>query len=205
MGLEPLALDAQGEMDCRDIFDAPEHGDLYLPLWRELTRRPRRVFEFHRIAWSGRRADEQGEAGDCPVLGAIEMKEIGDVRSARALLMAELHDDLRYLDAHAHLGNLELDRAPEKALAHYEVAVRIGDLSLPEDDDFFLPWGCLMNRPYHRALHGYGLALYKLGRRAEAEAVFLRQLVLNPPDHVGARYALFALRDGLSWAEGNAT
>ena len=109
------------------------------------------------------------------------------------------HDDLRYLDAHVHLGNIEFDLFPEKALAHYELAIRIGALSLPADEDLLLPWGCITNRPYHRALSGYGQALWKLGRRSEAEAVFERMLALNPPDNLGIRELLFAIRDGVSW------
>ena len=38
--------------------------------------------------------------------------------------------DLRCLDAHAHLGNLVYQRQPEIAVKHYEVGVRIGELSL---------------------------------------------------------------------------
>lgn len=126
---------------------------------------------------------------------------MGDIDGARALLMEELHDDLRYLDAHAHLGNIEFDLFPEKALAHYELAIRIGAMSLPADEDLLLPWGCITNRPYHRALSGYGQALWKLGQEEEAEAVFERMLALNPPDNLGIQELLFAVRDRVAWEE----
>ncbi|MEQ9079584.1 MAG: tetratricopeptide repeat protein [Sandaracinaceae bacterium] len=131
----------------------------------------------------------------------MDMKEMGDIDGARALLMEELHDDLRYLDAHAHLGNIEFDLFPEKALAHYELAIRIGAMSLPADEDLLLPWGCITNRPYHRALSGYGQALWKLGQEEEAEAVFERMLALNPPDNLGIQELLFAVRDRVAWEE----
>lgn len=41
--------------------------------------------------------------------------------------------DLRCLDAHAHLGNLMFDGFPEKAIIHYNIGMKIGELSLPED------------------------------------------------------------------------
>ena len=199
LGLEPLPLESLGDRDLRKIHEPFEEGDRYAPLWLEHTRQPRPAYEFHDIAWSGRRASDAGDIEDCPVDDAMDMKEMGDLDGARALLMEELHDDLRYLDAHVHLGNIEFDLFPEKALAHYELAIRIGALSLPADEDLLLPWGCITNRPYHRALSGYGQALWKLGRRSEAEAVFERMLALNPPDNLGIRELLFAIRDGVSW------
>lgn len=39
-------------------------------------------------------------------------------------------DDLRCLDAHAHLGNLAFDHWPQEALRHYAVGLRIGELSV---------------------------------------------------------------------------
>lgn len=199
LGLEPLPLEALGETDLREVHEPFEEGDRYAPLWLEHTRQPRPAYELHDIAWSGRRAYESGDIEDCPVDDAMDMKEMGDIDGARALLMEELHDDLRYLDAHVHLGNIDFDLFPEKALAHYELAIRIGALSLPADEDLVLPWGCINNRPYHRALSGYGQALWKLGREEEAEAVFERMLALNPPDHLGIRALLFAVRDGVTW------
>lgn len=204
LGIEPLPLERFGEMDLRAIHEPFEESDRYAPLWLEHSRAPRPAYEFHDIAWSGKRAFEAGDVEDCPVDDAMDMKEMGDLDGARALLMEELHDDLRYLDAHVHLGNIEFDLSPEKALAHYEMAIRIGALSLPTDEDLLLPWGCISNRPYHRALSGYGQTLWSLGRREDAEAVFERMLALNPPDNLGIRELLFAVRDGVPWEEWSA-
>lgn len=79
--------------------------------------------------------------------------------------------------------------------------MRIGDSLLPDGFDGVLPWSALYNRPYLRCLHGYGLCLWRLGRRDEAIAVFERILALNPNDNQGARFCLFDARAGFSWEE----
>jgi len=67
-----------------------------------------------------------------PIIESNELKDAGDLVGARRILMALLEADLRCLDAHAHLGNLVFDHTPKDALRHYEVSVRIGELSLAE-------------------------------------------------------------------------
>lgn len=74
-------------------------------------------------------------------------------------------------------------------------------MSLPADEALLLLWGHINNRPYHRALSGYGQTLWKLEREDEAAAVFERMLALNPPDNLGIRFLLFALRDGTTWEQ----
>lgn len=113
--------------------------------------------------------------------------------------MKTLHRDLRCIDAHAGLGNLEFERAPERAIVHYEIGSRIAELSLPPDFGGVLPWGRVYNRPFLRCLHGYGLCLWRLGRTAAAEQVFLRMLSLNPNDNQGVRACLADVRAGRSW------
>jgi hypothetical protein len=78
------------------------------------------------------------------------------------ILMNLLAQDLRCLDAHAHLGNREFDYRPEKALRHYDTGRAIGDLTLGPTFRGALPWGLIDNRPYLRCLHGKGLALWRL-------------------------------------------
>jgi tetratricopeptide (TPR) repeat protein len=127
--------------------------------------------------------------------------EAGDDDGARELLMDALLRDLRCLDAHAHLGNLEFKWRLERALQHYEMGVRIGELSLPPGFAGVLLWGHLYTRPFLRCLHGYGLCLWRLGRVAEAQTVFERILALNPNDNQGVRFCWSELRKGRSWEQ----
>ena len=85
-----------------------------------------------------------------PIMEANELKDNGDTKGARKVLMELCRQDLRCLDAHAHLGNLVYQRQPEIAMKHYEVGVRIGELSLGEGFDGVLPWGLIDNRPFMR-------------------------------------------------------
>lgn len=94
---------------------------------------------------------------DNPTCDAAELVEKGDIEGARELLMDALLHDLRCIDAHAHLGSLAFDQSPKRAMAHYEIGIRIGELSLPRDFHGVLVWGRLYNRPFLRCLHGFGL------------------------------------------------
>jgi tetratricopeptide (TPR) repeat protein len=117
------------------------------------------------------------------------------------LLMEVLCTDLRCIDAHAHLGNLEFQHSLERAMTHYEMGIRIGELSLPPGFDGVLVWGRIYNRPFLRCLHGYGLCLWRLGRLTEARHIFERILALNPNDNQGVRFCWEDVRHGRSWEE----
>jgi tetratricopeptide (TPR) repeat protein len=84
-------------------------------------------------------------------------------------------------------------------MVHYEIGVRIGELSLPTAFDGVLAWSALYNRPFLRCLHGYGLCLWRLGRTDEAVSVFERMLALNPDDNQGVRICRHDVRAGLTW------
>jgi hypothetical protein len=198
LGLEPLPLDG-GELEDVASYSEPyRRPDPYAPLWKKLTAHPRPSFEFDAIAWGtfpGR------DAEDNPTCEAAELVEAGDREGARELLMKTLGADLRCIDAHAHLGNLEFDRWPERAIVHYKIGIGIGELSLPVGFDGLLVWGRIYNRPFLRCLHGYGLCLWRLGRLVEAERVFERILSLNPNDNQGVRACWNDVRNGRNWRE----
>src|SRR5207253_9149629 len=84
---------------------------------------------------------------------------------------------------------------------HYEVGVRIGALSLGEGFNGVLSWGLVDNRPFLRCLKGYGLCLWRLGRRDEAARVCDRMLWMNRAGNQGIRFLLPAVRDGKRWEE----
>ena len=198
LGLEPLPLRHDDPVDLRSVYEPYRSPDPYTPLWRRLTARPRPGVVMDPIAWGAFPGRDVEENRTCD---AAELAEAGDLEGARRLLMEVLCKDLRCLDAHAHLGNLEFDRAPARALVHYEIGMRIGDLSLPPDFEGVLLWGHIYNRPYLRCLHGYGLCLWRLGRLTEARKVFERILSLNPNDNQGVRFCREDLRRGREWEE----
>ena len=196
LGLQPLPL-LGGELeDLRAAYEPFCDPEPYAPLWRKLTARPRGWFEFDPIAWG---AFPGVDIDDNPTCDAAELIEAGDREGGRELLMDALLADLRCLDAHAHLGNLEFDRRPERAMIHYEIGIRLGELSLPPGFDGVLVWGQIYNRPFLRCLHGYGLCLWRLGEPEEALCVFERILALNPNDNQGVRSCWFDIQQGRSW------
>ena len=168
--------------------------DWALPI---VARGPRQEYEMEQVLPGDDPEDPDGD----PILQSNDLKDIGDYAGARRLLMELLDADLRCLDAHAHLGNLAFARRTHQAIKHYEVGVRIGEITLGADFDGVLPWGCIDNRPFLRCMQGYGLCLWRLGRSAEAAAVFERMLWLNPSDNQGERFNLHLIQDGRTWAE----
>jgi hypothetical protein len=186
LGLTPLQLKERGVWDPKDHYwgepDEPIEG------WAKpiMSQGPRPEYEMEQVL----PGEDPDDPDWDPILEAVELKEAGNCPGAHRILMNLLAADLRCLDAHAHLDNLTFDHSPEKAIRHYEVGVRIGELSLGEGFDGVLHWGHINNRPFLRCVHGYGLCLSRLGRIREAEEVFTRMLWLNPTDNQGVRFLL---------------
>jgi hypothetical protein len=195
LGLVPLALHRCGEWDPAEEYwgeDGTPIEEWAVPI---VKRGSRPTFEMEQVL----PGSDPDEPDDDPIIEASDLASGGRRREARQLLMQLLAVDLRCLDAHAHLGNMRFDRAPAHALRHYEVGVRIGELSLGDGFEGVLAWGCLDNRPFLRAMHGYGLSLWRLRRHGDAVRVFERMLWMNPGDNQGIRYVLPAVRRGEPW------
>lgn len=63
--------------------------------------------------------------------------------------------------AYVHLGlfkarGLEHEFLVGKAIKNYQAAVAVADRTIGPDFDGYLPWECIDNRPFYRALHGPG-------------------------------------------------
>ncbi|HSR99699.1 MAG TPA: hypothetical protein VLM79_21750 [Kofleriaceae bacterium] len=197
LGLVPLALRNEGEWDPEDEYWGEEGdpiGEWAKPI---IARGKRPAFEMEQVIPG---ADPNDFDSD-PIIEASERSQAGDPAGASALLMKLLAEDLRCLDAHAHLGNVEFKRAPKQAVRHYEMGAAIGALSLGTSFDGVLPWGHIDNRPFLRCLNGTGLCAWRLGDRRSAAAVFEKMLWLNPGDHQGARFNLAAVSAGKTWEE----
>lgn len=91
------------------------------------------------------------------------------------------------------------EHSPQDAIRHYEVGLRIGELSLGDDFTDVLLWGHINNRPILRCMHGYGLCLWRLGRFDEAERVFERMLWINPTNNQGVRLLIDEVREKTAW------
>jgi hypothetical protein len=197
LGLPPLELREEGTWTPADEELFSDEGPL-ADLWREIAGGPRTEFEMEQVLPG---ADPDDPDTD-PILLAVELHGSGQTDEARDALMALLHQDLRCLDAHAHLGNWSFTSYTlATALAHYEVGVRIGEQALGSTFEGVLPWGHVDNRPFLRCLNGFGLALWRSKRFEEALTVFENMLRLNPEDHQGARFNWHAVRDGRAWQE----
>lgn len=199
LGLEPLTLTG-GELDDPREWSEPYDGrDAYSKLWRSITAKPKPAFEFDAIAWGELPGYEDPD--DNLTCRASELREEGRHGQAQDLLMKALGIDLRCLDAHAHLGKVVFDHAPDRAIIHYEIGVRIGELSLPKDADIYLPWSRLYNRPFLRCLSGLGLCEWRLGRFDDALATFERILRYNPNDNQGIRFCWADARKKKKWRD----
>ncbi len=199
LGLPALALNARGNWDPAEMYWG-EEGEPIEP-WAKpiIARGPRPMFEMEQVL-PGREAEDFDVDTD-PILYATDLRETGDTEGAADVLSKLLEEDLRCLDAHAHLGNLLFRSSPHWALNHYEVGVRIGELSLGENFDGVLAWGLIDNRPFLRCMEGYGLCLWQLNRWDEAERVFERMLWLNPTDNQGIRALLPEVRAREPWID----
>lgn len=183
----------------RCTWDPAQHywGEEGKPLeeWarRLIARGARPSFEMEQVLPGRIRSD--------PLIEANRFYDAGDWTRAHQRLSDLVMADIRCLDAHAHLGLFAFDEDVNQAKRHYEVGVRIGDLSLGDDFEGVLPWSRIDNRPFLRCLHGYGLCLWRLGQMPEAQSVFERALCLNPSDNQGIRFLLHDLRAGQTWDE----
>jgi hypothetical protein len=161
--------------------------------------------------------------GYVPIDRALDTcRATGDLDTYEATLRAIVRREPRDIDAHTHLGNLYLDMAdpdstklefaepPDKpqqrawlrtALGHYQSAIGIAELALPDPYLGVLLWTELDNRPFLRALHGITLVLWRLRRFAAAEQVLLNMLWLNPADNQSARELLGHVRAQHAWED----
>lgn len=190
-----LAANETGMWDPKDQSWAEPDGPIEKWTQPIMSRGPRPEYEMEPVLPGKDPADPDRD----PILVAAERREAGDYPGARRQLMSFLAVDLRCLDAHARLGNFVFDHSPQKAIRHYEVGVRIAELSLGEGFNGVLPWGHIGNRPFLRCMHGYGLGLWRLGRLKEAEEIFHRMLWLNPTDNQGVPFLLGEIRAGKVW------
>jgi len=195
LGLTPLQLHPFGNWNPAEEYWG-ERGDPIHSRIKKIIRRGKRPqFEMEQILPGGDPDDPWGD----PISKSNDKKDAGDYSGAYDILMGLCRADLRCLDAHAHLGNLSFDKRPQDAIRHYEVGVRIGELSFPAGFNGVLPWGLIDNRPFLRCLQGYGLCLWRLEKFEESAAAFDRLLWLNPSDNQGVLGLIDEVIDRRPW------
>ena len=200
LNLVPLKLTSKGVWHPNSE-DSDDCYELYLKPINDAG--PREKFEMEQIISGREPMDFEHDA----ISEASEMHSLGNVAAARALLSEILAQDLRCIDAHAHLGNWAFpdhignsEFELKIAKSHYEIGAGIGDLSIGNNFTGLLPWENINNRPYLRCLHGLGLCLWRMRQVEEARFIFERMLWLNPADNQGARSLMQAVDDGERWS-----
>jgi len=195
LGLVPLRLEKVGTWDPKEHYWGEENEPIEEWAKPIIARGPRPEFEMEQVLPG---QDPDDPFAD-PITESNDLKDAGERVEAHRILMELCPADLRCLDAHAHLGNFVFDHSPEEAIRHYEVGLRIGELSLGNGFEGVLLWGHVDNRPFLRCMHGYGLCLWRLGRHDEAGRVFERMLWLNPSDNQGVRCVVEEVGAGKAW------
>ncbi len=206
LGLTPLQLKEQGLFEPDKETELVEENDpftkYYLPI---MAYGPRREYEMEQVI----PFEDPEDCDSDPIIEAADAFENGDIQSAYHIIKKVLTEDLRCIDAHAHLGNWEFDvpdstfEFRQTARRHYEAGLRIAELSFGKNFFDLLPWGYVNNRPYLRCLHGYGLCLWRSGKIEAAREVFEKMLWLNPWDNQGARFLLADIDAGKNWQQLN--
>ncbi|MDY6823515.1 MAG: tetratricopeptide repeat protein [Thermodesulfobacteriota bacterium] len=197
LDIVPLGLEEMGMWDPRE--DYWREDDESIEEWAGpiIAHGPRPMFEMEQVL----PGEDPDHPFNDPISRSNDLKEAGERAEAEKILMQLCQDDLRCLDAHSHLGNFVFDNHAQDAIRHYEIGLRIGEMSLGEDFTGVLPWGFIDNRPFLRCMHGYGLCLWRLGRFDEAEQVFHRMLWLNPSDNQGVRFLIDEVKEKAAWKD----
>lgn len=197
LNLVPLGLEDMGQWDPKEEYWGEEGEPIEEWARPIIACGPRPMFEMEQ-ALPGQYPDDPFHD---PITRSNDLKDAGERADAAKILMELCEADLRCLDAHSHLGNLVFDHRPQDAIRHYEVGLRIGELSLGDDFNGVLPWGLIDNRPFLRCTHGYGLCLWRLGRFDEAERLFERMLWINPSDNQGVRFLIDEVKAKTGWED----
>ncbi len=197
LGLTPLQLEYQGMWRPEDPGWRDENQENQTWTQPILARGHRQTYRMEQIV-PGRDTEDW----DSDPIGEFNnLKDNGNNAAAHKILMELCQADLRCLDAHAHLGFFNFKLLPKLAIRHFEVGVRIGELSLGSNFEGLAPWGHVDNRPFLRCMHGFGLCLWRLGRFEEAVSIFDRMLWLNPFDNQGIRLIIDKVRAKKTWED----
>jgi hypothetical protein len=197
LDLVPLGLENMGMWDPKEEYWGEEGKPVEAWAKPIIAHGPRPQFEMEQVL----PGEDPDDPFDDPIIRSSDLKHAGELTEAMRILMELCQADLRCLDAHSHLGSFEFDYRPRSAIQHYEVGLRIGELSLGAGFTGVLPWGLVDNRPFLRCMQGYGLCLWRLGRFDEAGRIFQKLLWLNPSDNQGVRFLIDKVQAKAAWED----
>ena len=197
LDLAPLELVEMGMWDPKEEYWGEDEEPIEEWAKPIIAHGPRPMFEMEQVL----PGEDPDDPFNDPITRSNDLKAAGKRAEAIKILMELCRADLRCLDAHSHLGNFVFDHNPDDAIRHYEVGLRIGELSLGDGFTGVLPWGLIDNRPFLRCMHGYGLCIWRLGRFDEAEHIFEKMLWLNPSDNQGVRFLINDVKEKTSWED----
>ncbi|MDW7761018.1 MAG: cytoplasmic protein [Acidobacteriota bacterium] len=197
LDLVPLELEEMGMWDPKEEYWGEEGEPIEEWAKPIIAHGPRPMFEMEQVL----PGEDPDDPFNDPITRSNDLKDAGERDEAEKILMQLCQADLRCLDAHSHLGNFVFDHHPQDAVHHYEVGLRIGELSLGDGFSGVLAWGLIDNRPFLRCMHGYGLCLWRLGRFDAAAHIFEKMLWLNPSDNLGVRFLMDRVKRKTAWED----
>jgi hypothetical protein len=136
LGLTPLRLEPRGIWNPMDEYWGEEGEPVEDWAKKIIAWGPRQSYEMEKVL----PMDDPDDPDSDPIVRSNDLKNAGHFTGTSRILMELCDVDLRCLDAHSHLGNMVFEDDPAKALRHYEVGMRIGELSLDGLGDDVLPW-----------------------------------------------------------------
>jgi len=159
LDLVPLGLAEMGMWDPNEEYWGEK--DEPIEEWAKpiIAHGPRPMFEMEQVL----PGEDPDDPSNDPIIRSNDFKNAGELGEAKKILMELCQADLRCLDAHSHLGNFVFDHWPQNAIRHYEVGLRIGELSLGDDFTGILAWGLIDNGVASAALIGAGIGCFALG------------------------------------------
>jgi hypothetical protein len=126
LDLVPLGLADMGMWDPKEEYWGEEGEPIEEWAKPIIAHGPRPMFEMEQVL----PGEDPDDPFNDPITRSNDLKDAGERAEAEKILMELCQADLRCLDAHSHLGNFVFDHHPQDAIRHYEVGLRIGELSL---------------------------------------------------------------------------
>ncbi len=198
--LEALSIHFLGPFCVEDILSYYEDStQIHHELKPIVEHASREMWEMQQIVPS------RGSFEECPIYEGVELCRSGRIKEAVSLMKRLIDEEPRCIDAYAHIGNWMFncngDYNLSAAQKYYKMGMAVGFQAIGELHEAIFPWSAIDNRPFLRALHGFGLCCYKRGRIKDAKSVFTKMLWLNPFDNQGARFLLDDIAQGKNWEE----